>query len=303
MKTFYIADASGKDESTKPARACDVCYETVFPVIDDDAISPPADGRGVNEDTITSLSKLPSWFSMPSMPSKPTQPQALMAIDTKYGPADTSLDLEQPRSPTEEKEPPKVIHLRPHHKLRSYHEILEDFEAHDRGEGFEGDAHDETTDRGIGTANDWMSETEDEEDREQLLLEARLSRLLFTPPPSSFMPSPQTSPVKRKEEDTVRRKKRFSMPAVALQTTQVTARASLMIEDDGAEENVSQDPSTPTRQRRFSLVLSPSRSGQAQQRNSVAAEPVREEEEVDVVAKSLAANKLSQLLSRPTREK
>jgi hypothetical protein len=92
------------------------------------------------------------------------------------------------------------------------------------------------------------------------------------------------------------------MPAVALQTTQVTARASLVIEDGGGgveDSSNNNQESTPTRQRRFSLVLSPSRSSQV--RNSVA-EPVREEDEGDANAKSLAANKLSQLLNRPIRE-
>ena len=64
LQTFFISNSSAKQDSssssssssTKPARACDACYDTVFPVIH----PPPT--------TIPSLSHLPSWLSMPSLP-------------------------------------------------------------------------------------------------------------------------------------------------------------------------------------------------------------------------------------------
>jgi hypothetical protein len=79
----------------------------------------------------------------------------------------------------------------------------------------------------------------------------------------------------------------------------------LVIEDDtplSGHDETSTAEETPTRQRRFSLVLSPSKSGYSNNRSSVA-EAVREEEEGDsggasAVGKSLAANKLSELLER-----
>ncbi|KAF5332282.1 hypothetical protein D9611_008166 [Ephemerocybe angulata] len=283
-RTFFIADASGKKEATKPARACDACYESIFPVIDSSS-SNMHEGGGRFDDSITSLSKMPSWFSMPSIPTEPAQPQALMAIDSHHGPDASTFEFERPRSP-EEKEPPGVIRLRPHQKLKSYHEILEDFEAHERGDPFEEVASPAREDPG-----EWVSDVDDEERREEYLR----SRLFTPTPPHSLAPSPQTSPMKRKE-DTVRRRKRFSLPAVALQTTQVTARASLVIEDETDET----DSETPSRPRRFSLVLSPSKSGYGI-RNSVS-EAVREEDEGEGAGKSLAADKLSELLNRRTRD-
>ncbi|KIK63851.1 hypothetical protein GYMLUDRAFT_40932 [Collybiopsis luxurians FD-317 M1] len=106
-KTFYISDPNAKDStsSSKPARACNACYESVFPLIDphsdpEDATEdgestvrarphpPPLTRSSVshptsssflsqstsvmsyasNADTITSLSHLPSWMTM-SVPS------------------------------------------------------------------------------------------------------------------------------------------------------------------------------------------------------------------------------------------
>ncbi|KAJ3544418.1 hypothetical protein NMY22_g2786 [Coprinellus aureogranulatus] len=296
-RTFYIADASGKEGATKPARACDVCYESVFPVIEDMPSSLTTNGvSGHLEDSINSLSKLQSWLSMPTIASKPLQPQALMAIDTQYVPG-ASINPERPGSP-EEKEPPGVIRLRSHQKIKSYHEIVEEFEARERHDADIEDAEDGPTTQDEG-GGDWATEAEDEDERQRRLLR---SRLPFTPtPPHLLVPSPQTSPIHAKRrEDTVRRRKRFSLPAVALQTTQVTARASLIIEDDifSGHDETSADE-TPTRPRRFSLVLSPSKSGH-NNRSSVV-EVVREEEEGESAAaaalgKSLAANCLSELL-------
>jgi len=312
-----------------------VCYESVFPVVEASSQNGPSQ---IEDDTITSLSKLPSWFSMPSVPSSvpPQQPQALMAIERSTF---VNEQLEGEPSPLPEdnlegkdKDPLGVIKLRPHQKLRSYHEILEDFEAHERG-GIEevqryGVAIPDKQSSGPGARDhedglDWMNEDEGaEREREEYLR----SRLFFTPP-SSAAPSPQTSPVKRRE-DTMRRKKRFSLPAVALQTTQVMARASLVIEDvpisssalgvggigvskgsSGLRGGWGEDDSptsntatTPVKQQRFSVVLSPSKSGYnspANKRGSVV-EPVREEGEDGAAAleRSMAANKLSELLGK-----
>lgn len=99
-KTFFISDPSAKEPSSKPARACEACYETVFPLVDspmnpESPTSPNsssflAQSVGTSHpsnDTVTSLSKLPAWVSMPSLPMQGSQPQALM-VDL-----DISLDL------------------------------------------------------------------------------------------------------------------------------------------------------------------------------------------------------------------
>ncbi|KAF8586112.1 hypothetical protein K439DRAFT_1646365 [Ramaria rubella] len=68
-KTFFISDASTND--AKPARACNVCYETVFPLLTSPStlstFTPPQDETNTsNNSTIGTLSQLPSWQSMPS---------------------------------------------------------------------------------------------------------------------------------------------------------------------------------------------------------------------------------------------
>jgi FYVE/RhoGEF/PH domain-containing protein 5/6 len=88
VQTFFITEKTSKDEhSSKPARACEACYETVFPLIDageGKADDHPAEDTNEhlrhNSDTITSMSHLPSWLSMPALPVQ-RQPQSLMAID------------------------------------------------------------------------------------------------------------------------------------------------------------------------------------------------------------------------------
>ncbi|KAF5376571.1 hypothetical protein D9757_008259 [Collybiopsis confluens] len=100
-KTFYISDPNAQDQSSssKPARACNACYESVFPLVHFDFQAGPQDGQSTvrapplthfsvsdptsssflpqsssvmsyasNADTITSLSHLPSWMSL-SVPS------------------------------------------------------------------------------------------------------------------------------------------------------------------------------------------------------------------------------------------
>ncbi|KAH6889083.1 hypothetical protein BKA70DRAFT_1330418 [Coprinopsis sp. MPI-PUGE-AT-0042] len=301
-RTFFIADASGKAEGTKPARACDACYESVFPLVDDPVVDSqreaPPDHRPEEADTISSLSNLPSWVSMPSITSpKHSAPQALMAFDLT-SPLSSSNEAErmagkglpQPHRGDErdmddhdgqlrERRGGGVVRMRPHSKLRSYHDIVEDFQtqgnprpksdavAYDNGEGLE--------------ETDVLHELEDADD---------YSHLFFTPPTSQG-PSPITSPQRRKE-DTARRSKRFSLPALALHTTSVTARASMMVEEDAdvSREDDSSVASTPNRPKRFSVVLSPGKSGHGHAGSSA--------KEEDVVAKSLAMDTLSELLNR-----
>ncbi|KAK2462258.1 hypothetical protein APHAL10511_005754 [Amanita phalloides] len=114
-KTFYITDTNieaSRDGASKPARACNVCYETVFPVLDSETepegseradsssnsspnaeVGPVSDTHAHNWDTITSLSNFSDWLSAPSfsvLPGSaessssalmPLTPKALMGID------------------------------------------------------------------------------------------------------------------------------------------------------------------------------------------------------------------------------
>lgn len=216
-----------------------------------------------------------------------------MAIDSQYGP-DHSLDSERPHSP-EIKEPPGVVKLRPHQKLRSYQDILEDFEAHERGDiDF---ALQENVSK--DDVQDWRASEEEDDLRREEYLRSRLSFAHALP--SSLSSTPQTASPTRRKEDTVRRQKRYSVPAVSLHTTQVMARASVVVDDGDAVEV---DNETPTRQRRFSLVLSPSKSGHKLGNRLSVAGAVREaEEEGEGATRSVAADHLSQLLSKSALER
>ena len=66
-------------QKSKPARACDACFDIVFPVIHSSS------NRGVatyiNNKSHKPNSHLPSWLSIPSLPVA-RQPHVLMRIDT-----------------------------------------------------------------------------------------------------------------------------------------------------------------------------------------------------------------------------
>ena len=64
-QTFLISDVNTK--ASKPARACNACYETVFPLLGS-PVPPHSQGESQNSYTSTlgTLSQLPSWKSMPS---------------------------------------------------------------------------------------------------------------------------------------------------------------------------------------------------------------------------------------------
>ncbi|KAJ3501401.1 hypothetical protein NLJ89_g9354 [Agrocybe chaxingu] len=324
------------DSASKPARACDACYETVFPVIDtpppEEETTPGEESGDVepnheqhNTDTITSLSHLPSWLSMPALPVQRT-PQALMAIDLNSSrDQDLSLDIDkhiEEGGYIDERDRRARVKVRSHQRIRSYQQILEDFQEQARimkqekaarqrrppGPSEDGEEEDAGDDAG-----DEMDEQQDQ-----------IDDIYFTPTHSA-LPSPVSSPRKpQRREDTARRSKRFSLPAIALHATSVTARTSTADSVDSSErtpvsassgagagvggqipENASVGdlPSSasamPGKSKRFSLVLAG--------RNSVYSEggvsKQSSEEGVDMggLAKGVAAAKLSELLGRKSK--
>ncbi|EDR05249.1 uncharacterized protein LACBIDRAFT_303559 [Laccaria bicolor S238N-H82] len=276
-RTFFISDSNSKNELSKPARACDACYDTVFPLLD----PPSPEKRSSNlpensTDTITSLSSLPSWVSMPALPVD-KQPQALMALDLTPS-RDASFDGD---ATADDREKKGRLRLRPHQRLRSYHQILEDFEEQARLQGEKGE----------------------EEDNEEGNHEEEGEEAWFTPTPS-LASSPASSPRKARREDTARRSKRFSLPAIALQNTSVTARTTIDAGDAG-DTSVTASPTkeaagTPGRSRRFSLMLSGRReSGSGLGQGQGEFESLSDFR----LSKGVAANKLSELLSRNSRVK
>lgn len=264
-KTFFIADVNPDTASSKPARACNACYEAVFPLLD------PPEEREVDSNDITgtlgsgtlsSLTNMPSWMSMPSLPLAPASaPDALMAIDREPATprrskrrsvasiSENEVDLSLPTPP----DAGARMRMRQIQRPRSYHQILEDFDAAAQG-------HDVTA--------DVVEEDEGEE-------EVNLSR-----------------------EDTARRHKRFSLPAVALHTTSVTARTQV----SGETRESGKASPHGVRAKRFSLVLGGRHQakgvGAVGKRSDGTEEGSKGDEGTSELARGVAAGKLSELLGR-----
>ena len=214
-------------------------------------------------DTMNSLSELPEWRSVP-VPNigedalASSASSALLAVD--FGPqrepsytTDREPSLDGPG--TGRNASPRV-RIKPPSRPRSYLQILEDFnEGSPPGSGF-------TT----GQRSNLGASTAGISGSVGVLAAAGVNGYLSTPMSASseFFPegtepaeeaiesptSPDFSPPPRvrwnvsasprRKEDTVRRKKRFSMPALAIQTTTVTAKTNI---------------SGSGKSKRFSLIL------------------------------------------------
>ncbi|TFY54507.1 hypothetical protein EVJ58_g8820, partial [Rhodofomes roseus] len=276
--TFFILDdGGGKDskDSHKPARACDACYETVFPVFDSYHTSSSLHGVGAG--TTHSHLTLSGLKSMPSLvlgDHRLSSPAALLAVDLElespkrvltriedesvYGGADAGEGMDDadgaPAVP--------AIRIRPTARPRSYVQILEDFREHEHGTPSPSRSR-------FGTPAGDESLLTLDSPRDGQMLEVPAddgASLATTDSPrragSSLPPTPR-------KENTARRHKRFSLPAVALQTSPVTARPNVVGEGNS---------------RRFSLVLGRGPNVHAQEPSGF--------------KDGLAAGKLSELLSR-----
>jgi FYVE, RhoGEF and PH domain containing 5/6 len=281
LQTFFISDPTVKDES-KPARACDACYETVFPLIDapsDDDTDNPNDLKTINTDTLGTLSGFPSWLSMPVLPvaSNPlTVPQALMAIDLDH---DREREAIASRMVVEDPKGRARLRSRP----RSHHHFLEDFSYEDQDKENRQGRGRERFDLVNVPLEEGESEGGEDDGGEDEV--GKMEEEM--PAPSSLSSSPR-------KENTARRVKRFSLPAVAVQKTSVTARTGFVDVDSadvgGAKVN-----------KRFSLVLSGGhgrgRSGGKNQHN-VDGERDGDGDGRRETGPSVAASKLNELLGR-----
>ncbi|KAH9830475.1 uncharacterized protein C8Q71DRAFT_367665 [Rhodofomes roseus] len=277
-KTFFILDdGGGKDskDSHKPARACDACYETVFPVFDSYHTSSSLHGVGAG--TTHSHLTLSGLKSMPSLvlgDHRLSSPAALLAVDLElespkrvltriedesvYGGADAGEGMDD----TDGAPAVPAIRIRPTARPRSYVQILEDFREHEHGTPSPSRSR-------FGTPAGDESLLTLDSPRDGQMLEVPAddgASLATTDSPrragSSLPPTPR-------KENTARRHKRFSLPAVALQTSPVTARPNVVGEGNS---------------RRFSLVLGRGSNVHAQEPSGF--------------KDGLAAGKLSELLSR-----
>ncbi|KAF9479574.1 hypothetical protein BDN70DRAFT_878635 [Pholiota conissans] len=301
-RTFYISDSNSNQE-TKPARACNACYESVFPIIDSDGPDThDEDHDGTvenrNTDTITSLSGLPSWLSMPALPVQ-RQPHALMTIDLNSS-HDMSSEVDNINdivSGTDERDRRPRLRVRSHQRLRSYKQIMEDFQVQADSPHRNSGSKDKPADNDDTDHNfDGQGEYDDEDGEEDHI------NIWYTPT-HSLASSPVSSPRKQRREDTARRSKRFSLPAIALQTTSVTARTSDIPDSASlSRQTSSTDLSAGLgRSKRFSLVLAAGSGRNRYVEGSNKATPGNEEGGEAGIPRSVAAARLSELLGRKTK--
>lgn len=239
---------------------------------------------------------------MPALPVQ-RQPHALMAIDLNSN-RDLSLDMDSMNNIItggDERERRARLRVKSHQRLRSYRQIVEDFKEQAEASRQEIiDAHDGSDDR------DELDETfRDENDFEGEDVEAEdpdHSDVWYTPT-HSVLSSPVSSPRKQRREDTARRSKRFSLPAVALHTTSVTARTSDTPDSvTFSRESSSGDQSSSLGlSRRFSLVLGASRNSFYADGSSRPTSGTEDGGEALAPPRSIAAVRLSELLGRKTK--
>ena len=189
---------------------------------------------------------------------------------------------------SEEKErmPRMKLKLKSHHRIRSSQQILVDFQEQARTAepemGQEGGAGDEIV-------------VEDQDDNS-------FEDDVFSSPMRSFPPSPF------RKEDTARKSKRFSLPAVALHATNVTARMtegvgnvsplSVSTDEQTGRGHMSSDvPSSPARYKRSSWVLAGGNSQNCIDEGGMGGSRINGSEDGELV-KGVAAVKLTELLKK-----
>ena len=287
----------------------------MFPVINPPQSEEVPNHESHKSDTITSLSHLPSWLSMPSLPVQ-RQPHALMAIDTTSS-RNISIDnIDDVGSETDERGRKDRVRVKSHQRVRSYQQLVEDFQEQshvirppvEQGLLYKvSQSHMDDTFE-IDEDKDGEREEEGEGGEEQDHVDP------FYTPTHSRVSSPISSPRKQqRREDTARRSKRFSLPAIGLHTTVVTARTSIEVEEvpggEGGEEaggggvpGSGGGGSGGGLAKRFSLVLAGRNShhhvdGTSHQHDGVGGG--QDDTSVDSgLAKGLAAARLSELLGR-----
>jgi hypothetical protein len=158
-----------------------------------------------------------------------SQPQALMAdlsmsMDLETAGAATDLSTSAPNANGREIEGGRQgrVRLKSSSRPKSYHQIFEDFQYGQQGRQLA--TSPSSLSALIDSAIEEHSESATSEDDEHVAGEERENSLPI-PPSVNLLPNP----LPRRKEDTTRRSKRFSLPAVALHTTNVTARTTTMI--------------------------------------------------------------------------
>ncbi|KAI0694894.1 hypothetical protein BC835DRAFT_1274120 [Cytidiella melzeri] len=250
-KTFFVVDPtrSNDKDSSKPARACGACYDTVFPIID--ALpTPPTTHETLSRLTLSGLRSMPSLLLEHQLPSSPS---VLMAIgfETPYllsQSGSASIPPAPQQVPADDASSVRVsaLRIKTPSRPRSYIHFLEDFS--------EGSSPDRLTYR----SQPITRLSEHTERPSYALDDLAESEEDVSQPNAGPASAPSTTlttalPLEPWREDTVRKRKRFSLPALAIHTTPVTTRPNVV--GDG-------------KSKRWSLVLGNWRSGGTAQPDS-----------------------------------
>ena len=274
--------------------------------------SVPGSSIRADGDTMSSLSEFPEWRSVRMSNAgedalASSASSALLAVD--FGPQRESSHTDREPSldgPFGHNPSPRV-RIKPPSRPRSYLQILEDFsEGSPSGSGFptsrEGnlEVSGAGVNDGMGSAgvNGYLSTSISTSGELSPESAEPVEDVLESPTSPEFSPSPKVrwsvSVSPKRKEDTVRKKKRFSMPALAIQTTNVTAKTNA----NGTSKS-----------KRFSLILGG--KGSSSQPNLTEDKlGTNVEEEVGTSGggnrfrNSAAVGKLSELLARsPSKNK
>lgn len=263
-QTFVIRDANVKG-SQKTARACDACYDTVFPIIE--AQSEPQEATAtISHLTLSGLRSMPSLMLEHNVHASPS---ILMAVDLEDSRRPISRDAESLLSADlRDLGLSPAMRIKPSSRPRSYIQILEDFNSHGKGTSMDSP----TASRFSGRTDDqsFVLDERDEDEAEstsaspkhrfvadfvdspkqQRMFGSGPSITIARAPTSASASTPSVSlpatPRGGRKEDTTRRRMRFSLPAVAIHTTPVTTRSGVVGEG---------------KSKRWSLVLGSWKSG------------------------------------------
>ncbi|KAK1230133.1 hypothetical protein PQX77_006780 [Marasmius sp. AFHP31] len=245
-RTFFISDPREPQNNNKPARACNACYETVFPLIDP-VEEGEDDGGGEEEEEEKPFmeTSFPSWLSMPSLPlsSFIAGPASIPAprnveetqIQTQaQSPRQPVYDLESDNDDEEVKDRRRTRVVKTPsssvNRPRSYHQILEDFlsaEQGRRGDPTEGGGGEESAMLNPNPSPNPKLKREVSFAPSLAPSVASSKRHTVVHIPGREQSQMLLGEVNGRREDTARRNKRFSLPAVALQTTSVTTRTAV----------------------------------------------------------------------------
>ncbi|KAH9934090.1 uncharacterized protein BXZ73DRAFT_46031 [Epithele typhae] len=269
-KTFFIVDS---DKDSKSARACDSCYDTVFPLVEQPSEPHVIVTAGTMHGhfTLSGLKSMPCLLLAAEGGGVSHSASALMAIDLdrsfpRYDEDDElEPDGDAPLSP-----PAVPVRMKSAARPKSYIQILEDFQERAGSPTRSPRASRFST-------HSVLDETHGVPDeREEDALAASMGGETLAASMGG-----ETLEKEKEKENTARRNKRFSLPAVALQTNPVTARPAAQGRGHGHGSSM---------HNRFSLVL-----GKGDLAHSASHMRVRVE---SPKRHSIAAGRLSELLGR-----